>query len=313
MIKLYNKFVCCFLCFFLFASYGDKKGDVVIINSNKTKNQVQNVAAPVLVPSKSKKLRSAREDAEKETEDAIIQKLEIERMKDEQKRYKTLFSNKKSTPSAIGAKNASLKSRSAFPFYNHWLNRAFVSFGLGTVQYLGVENLNSSGSPAYFFSFGGYGYGNVIFELSLYYSEHYLNPVTHSSQPIPSKTREGLSQPGISMAVKFSPLKGRIKPYAGVVGSLVARRWFIVHKTGEVIGDANPEIDVAAKRWRQSFDAGLTIGADIGLGRKLGLNVSFAYNLNIYTETRDDILHDNVQVLDERDSMVVSGSLRYYL
>ncbi len=305
MIKLFSVL---FLSIFLFPSYGAKKSDIVIINKNKA----QNITAPSLIPSKSKKLRSAREDAELDTEDAIIQKLETERLKDEQKRYNKLFSKgRSSNKTSSNLKNVtSQKSQRSF-YGMHWFNRAFISLGVGSVQYPGAENINSSSSPAFFFSFGGYGHGNFIFDLNIFYSEHYIIPVTGNNVNN-HNVREGLAQPAVAMAVKFSPLKGRIKPYAGVSGSLVARRWFIVQKTGELISDANPENDIAIKRWRQSFDAGLNTGADIGLGRKLGLNVNLGYNWNIYTETKDTYYNDLVQVLDKRDSMVISANLRYY-
>ena len=302
MIKMISIF---WLLFFLLPSYGAKKGDIVIINKNKA----QNVTAPALVPSASKKMRSAREDAEVGTEDAIIQKLETERLKDEQKRFNKLFLNdKKSSHSSP----VIVETGAAQPsFYNNrWLNRAFISFGLGSVQYPGVENINSSDSPAYFFSFGGYGGGNFIFDVSLHYSEHYIIPVTGGN--VNNNTREGTAQPSVSMAVKFSPLKGRIKPYVGASGSHIFRRWFVVQKTGQVIGDVNPDNDIAIKRWRQSFDAGITTGADIGLGNKLGLNINFTYNWNVYTETRKTYVNDFVQLLDKRDSTTISGSLRYY-
>ncbi len=306
MIKIFSIL---FLSVFLFPSHGGKKGDVVIINSNKNKS-TQNVVAPALVPSKSKKLRSAREGAETDTEDAIIQKLEIERMKDEQKRYNKLFSKGNSSGNTAVASAVNPGLQSSQPFFHNWLNRAFISFGAGSVSYPGAGNINSSDSPAYFFSFGGYGHGSFIFDLSLYYSEHYILPVTGAN--VNTNVREGVSQPAVSMAVKFSPLKGRIKPYFGVSGSLIARRWFITNKAGGLISDANPDRDIAIKRWRQSVDSGITTGADIGLGNKLGLNINFTYNWNIYTETRDTKVHDFVQVLDKRDSMIVSGNLRYY-
>ena len=64
-------------------------GDVVIINSNK--NQSQSVTAPALTPSKASKLRKAREDAEVSTETHILEKLEAERLKDEQERVDKLM------------------------------------------------------------------------------------------------------------------------------------------------------------------------------------------------------------------------------
>ena len=297
------------LFFFLFSSYG--KPRVTIVNKNETK--VQNIKATSLVPSKSRKLRQARKEAELETEDVIIQKIEAERMKDEQKRYDRLFSKKQPTSNRVSSApvNGPRQQRpdKNISFYNYWFDRAFISFGIGTVRYYGVENLNSLYSPAYFFSFGGYGSGQIIFDINLYYSEHFLNPVT---QNVNQTTREGLAQPALSMSIKFSPFEDRIKPYVGLVGSIVARRWYIVQQTGELVGDAYPTKDISVRKWSQSFDTGISTGADIALGIKLGLNINFVYSWNVHTETRDPRPDDGIQIVDKLNSMILSANLRYY-
>ena len=78
--------------FFLFPAFGEKKSsDVVIVNTNTNTNKAtvqapsQTVVAPALNPSKAKKLRNAREDAEVQTESLLLEKVEEERLKSEQK------------------------------------------------------------------------------------------------------------------------------------------------------------------------------------------------------------------------------------
>ena len=104
-------------------------------------------------------------------------------------------------------------------------NKSFVSLGTGVVSYPGVDNINSTDTPAGFLSFGGYGYnGRLIFGLSVYYSKHYIRPPNETYPNI----REGLHQPAAAMAVKISPLTGKMKPYVGVSGSIVYRKWFLL-------------------------------------------------------------------------------------
>lgn len=291
-----------FIILFAGLPYANAK-DIKNININK----VQNIVAPALIPAKARSLRSAREDAELETESVIMQRLEKERLRDEQKRLQKMFNKEEGTTSKKYESSASQEANPvAKPYiYNNWLNKAYISFGVGTVNYLGVENISSTESPAYFFSFGGYGSGKFIFDTIFSYSTHYLNPLNDTS------LRLKLSQPGVALAFKFSPLKDRIKPYFGVSSSFVARRWSHVTPEGEYFGDAQSE-DVAVKKWRNSLDVGIALGADIGLANKLGLNLDIRYYVNAYTETRKTDGKTTTDLLDERPSVALSVNLRYY-
>ena len=278
-----------------------KKQNIII------KNKAQNIVAPALVPSKSKQMRSARQEAEVDTESVILQKLESDRLKDEQKRLRKLLKNSKEEVQAAPVASSSVPT--AFPSLTNWLNKGFISFGVGLVNYPGVENLSSTESPAYFFSFGGYGYGNLIFDMNVYYSKHYIIPVNNA---VASDHRQAVSQPSVSMAVKFSPLRDRVKPYAGLTGAFVSRRWLEVTKSGEILSASLPSDDVGVKKWRNSLDLGFALGTDIGLANRLGLNIDFRYYFNVYTETRKTTNGSIEQVLDERDSAILSANLRYY-
>ena len=168
-------------------------------------------------------------------------------------------------------------------------------------------------TPAYFGSFGGYGYGgHIIFDLSLYYSQHYIRTLNSNFQD----RREALRQPAVAMAVKFSPLDGRMKPYVGLSGSLVYRQWFFVQRSGAPIEneeDFDAFRDIADKQGNLSFDAGVVVGADVALGEHLGLNVDLRYHWNLYTENSKGYGNlSDAQVLDKRDSIILSGNFRYY-
>ena len=203
------------------------------------------------------------------------------------------------------------------PSSKQWLfgNKSFIALGMGTVNYPGVENINSTNDPAYFGSFGGYGYGgHIIFDLSFYYSQHYIRTPNSNFQD----RREALRQPAVAMAVKFSPLEGRMKPYVGLSGSLVYRQWFFVQRSGAPIdNEENFDAlrDIADKKWNPSFDAGVVVGADVALGEHIGLNADLRYHWNLYTENYKGYNSNNLldaQVLDKRDSIILSGSFRYY-
>ena len=125
------------------------------------------------------------------------------------------------------------------------------------------------------------------------------------------------------MAIKISPLNGRVKPYIGLSGSMIGRKWDVVTKDGNHLEDligAEYTIydplrkDVAQKKWYLSFDAGASIGADVALGDYLGLNVDLKYHFNLHTENRKVAYQylEYTEILDERDSMIISANLRYY-
>ena len=288
----------------------------------KTEAQTGAVTAPALVPSSAKKLRDAREKQEIKTEDTIIKELEKQRLLDEQRRVDELFRNK---PPEIPV-NAQKTTEPAL--HSQWFfgNKSFVSLGVGAVVYPFVENINSLEFPAGFLSFGGYGYkGNLIFDLSLYYSQHYLcippsenyqGWISYEGPCVPHEDiRWKVMQPSLAMAIKLSPLSGRMKPYAGVSGSLVFRRMSLVQKTGEPLAE-DPLIkqltkDVGKKSWRLSCDAGVSVGADLALGDRLGLNMDLRYYINLSTEGQKDP-YSVYDILAERPSLVFSVNLRHY-
>lgn len=328
-MKLSKKIIAILTVVFCLSVFAKTEKNTVIINNeakalSSSSTNEQAVSAPALVPSDAVKLRNFRERQEIKTEDSILKELEKQRLLDEQKRVDKLF-GKTAEPVANPSNTASLK-----PVLDNWFygRKAFVSFGAGAVTYYQVGNINSYEYPALFTSFGAYSpKGFMIFEFSAYYSKHYIKT------PIRNYTnfREMVDQPALAMAVKLTPFNGRVKPYVGISGSIIARKWDVVTKDGMNFDDflnpmnatmnttMNPNLnvlreDIANKEWYLSFDAGFAIGADLALGESLGLNVDLRYHLNLHTENRKTIYQflTFTEVLDERDSLIFSGNLRYY-
>ncbi|MDE0092072.1 MAG: hypothetical protein OXN83_02160 [Oligoflexia bacterium] len=293
-----------------------EKNTVIINNSAKSSSSAgqQVISAPALVPSDAAKLRNFREKQEIKTEDSILKELEKQRLLDEQKRVDKILGQSKEASAPVSSAPVSLKSP-----WDDWFfgRKSFVSLGAGVVNYYEVTNINSTEQPAIFISFGAYGYkGFLIFELSAYYSKHYINTPNRNYEEF----REIVDQPALSMAVKLTPLNGRVKPYVGISGSMVARRWGVVRRDGTDLNEIidpkfeNLKRDVAKKEWYLSFDAGAAVGADIALGDSLGLNVDLRYHLNLHTENRKTAYQylEHTEILDERDSIIASVNFRYY-
>lgn len=296
------------------ASSSKKKDNIIIINNKSSasaSSKSQSVVAPNIIPSSATRLRSAREQQEIETEDAIIKQLEIQRIQDEQHRANRLFYRKKPTNSLNQSKNSDLLTQKRPDFY--FDNPSFFSIGVGTVQYPQVSNINSTEIPAGFLSVGAYdSQGFISFDLSLYYSKHYIKDPIKNLNDI----REAVHQPALSMSIKLAPLSGKVRPYIGVAGALVWRRWFYVDSsTGYSEDDEQRLRDISDKLWNQSFDAGILVGTDILLTQNLGINVDIRYYFNFYTENRKTILGQyfyDIQVLDERDSLTVAANFKYF-
>ena len=119
--------------------------DVLIINNEASVN-TQAVTAPALVPSDAKTLREERKKQEITTEDAIVKRLERERLLDEQKRLDRLFGGSQPPTSPQQAKTPSLTPKKDWAFKN----KAFISAGAGFVTYPRAGNVNSMEFPAFF-------------------------------------------------------------------------------------------------------------------------------------------------------------------
>ena len=280
---------------FVFAT--SPKGDVVIINSNK--NQSQTVTAPALTPSKASELRKAREDAEISTESHIMEKLEAERLKDEQKRVDKLMGGSQVPGPVVVEERKSLA-----PQKPQWRfgEKVFISLGGGYVNYLGGDNIDSTAWPAFFLSLGGYARDRFIFDFTGYYSTHFISKYNIGDWKV--------QQVSGALSVKFSPLVGRLKPYVGAVGSYSGRRYKPTTSSGEVIED--PVKKRGRREWQQAFDAGPALGVDVALGPRLGFNVNLWWLFNGYTEESDANIGPDEELLSKKQSVVASASVRFY-
>ena len=290
------------------------EGNIIINNEAQSSSGNQNViTAPALIPSDSDKLRTLRQKQEIETEDSILKELEKQRILDERKRFHNIFNKETSSDKASPAPSSPplqtpVKQRFFFE------EKSFFALGAGLVNYYNVTNVNSTEVPAFLFSFGGYGYKErIIFDVSAYYAVHYLKTPHENYQDI----RERLHEPSLAISLKYVLLKGKAKPYLGLTGALVGRKWNFAYKDGSELDSEKINrkiIDIARKTWHLSLNGGLAMGADVVLGKSLGLNVDIRYYLNLYTENRKTISEalTDEQILDERDVIIVSINLKYF-
>ena len=288
------------------------EGNSIIINNEaQSSSSNQNViTAPALIPSDSDKLRTLRQKQEIETEDSILKELEKQRILDERKRFHSIFNKETSSGAAAPAPSApALQPPVKQNFF--FEEKSFFAVGAGLVNYYNVININSTEAPAFLFSFGGYGYKErMIFDVSAYYAVHYLKTPNKNYQDV----REKLYEPSLAISLKWGLIKGKATPYIGVTGALVGRKWSFAYKDGRRRLEYSKIRDIARKTWHLSLNGGLAMGADVALGKSLGLNVDIRYYLNFYTENRKEIsqILTQEQILDERDVIITSINLKYF-
>ena len=307
--------------FFLFPAFGEKSSDVVIVNTNTNQAESQSspqtvtapsqtVIAPTLNPSKAKKLRDARENAETQTESLLLEKVEQERLKSEQSLLNKIFDSSQK-PSSEGA----VVPKTSSPYAPPGVDRVYISGGLGVVD-LNILTGNVSSYrnplcfvPACFLSVGGTAKKYFLFDFSVFYSRHIVNE-KNSDGISDSGIRKLVDQPAASMAVRVAPWTGKIRPYAGVSVAYVSRRISTVNKAGE--STITWEImDVGESPWTTSIDGGVSGGLDVALAQHVGLNIDFRYHLNLNT-IGDTEKHQNLQPFSKAHYLIFSVNLRYY-
>ena len=231
-----------------------------------------------------------------------MEKLEAERLKDEQSRMDSLFGSSPPKAKTAGeALSPPAPAPAAAPAPWSFGNKAFVFGGIGVVQYLTKSaDINSTETPAWSFGFGGYGANHIIIDLTGHYSEHLIKE-THTG----SRLKVIMVSP--SMSVKYSPFSWRFKPYAGLSAAYVLYRHRQIDAEGnDLLEHQLDPHDKSRKQWVQAFDGGAAIGGDLALAGNLGINLDIRVHKNLWTESAQNT------ALDKKGYVVFSGNLKYY-
>ncbi len=251
-------------------------------------------------------LRKSRQDAEVQTEQKIVEKLESARLRDEQERYNRLFGNKVKKQSSIIVADASrqtvvapISDIHASTVLSKETDNDSIYIGLigGQIANLNqqVVNLNSFGS--FGFSFGAKDDSGLIIEGSFYYSRHVLTPMNNlfqnswfqnNSLNYNSAFSSNVNQLTGVFSILYSPVSSRVQPYAGV--SAAYNLWMYNHNnTFNPINSMNFNCHVgyqfcAAGGYRtNSIDIGLSAGMDLKLNDKIDVGFNLLLNvLNVY-------------------------------
>ena len=215
---------------------------VVILNQNRQKlsqqPSVRVTGAPVS-KTHAKELQQSRQEAEVQTEQKIVEKLESDRLRGEQQRFNRLFGGKNAKKTTVVSTGA-YQGNGGYPGQSMYAKRRFVKeppskdriyMGviLGQIANLSrqVVNLRSFGS--FGVSFGAHDESGLIMDGSFYYSTHRLSQNNgggffQNQFGFNNFNNFGnfnlffsdVRQLTAAISIKYTPFESRFKPYAGV-------------------------------------------------------------------------------------------------
>ena len=267
-------------------------------------------------------LKKSRKEAEVETEQKIVEKLESSRLRDEQERLRKLFGNtpKQQTvvaptiPSAPIAVQATDESE----IYSEIVEEEdkdsiYVGFHGGQSSNLtrALENVTSYGS--FGISFGASDESGLIMESSFFYSQHQVE--SHNSSYLNNSDISGLTDvhqlTGV-LSLKFTPLSNRFKPYAGIAVSYNYRLYsdYYVCDYGSQYCDSQAKSD--------SVDLGADVGVNFELSKKISIGFNMLINvLHLYDNRSNWVGNDysedlTLVKLEETNWIIASINAKLY-
>lgn len=265
------------------------------------------IEASPLTESKTEKLRRSRQDAELQTEQKIVEKLELSRMDDEQRRADALFGDKFDN---MGKKDAPrvapvaqevpvqevpvqvvspVVAPVAVPAIEREVQHSEITAGLSDLKrdekpedksYFGLlagigdypKAVNVTGQYALGFSMGKRYSERMILEGSLLYSNYRVEQANYGIYQYggfyPRITE--MDQYSTALLLKYQLLNGLLRP---VVGGAIAYTYRSFTDTQFAISDQSAT--------SHAIDLGLMTGADIELSESFSLGLDFRYMWNM--------------------------------
>ncbi len=270
--------------------------------SRLTNQPVTVVEASPVVVSRADAIRKARQNSEVQTEQMIVEKLEISRMEDEKIRSERISSSGAfASASASAASSGGVAAASATAVAVGSTQTAevveviavkdvkkdkkptsvfVIGAGAGLTSYQ-VNNIQSN--QAYGISLGTESSDGLGMALEFGYSNHYI------AQYWPL-FRE-MDQYNFAGVVKYSFMReSRIRPYAGALASYTYRRYFN-RMVGTNQQPVYPGMPNNQEVTTQSFDLGLDVGLDFMVSETFSVGADFRYSMNVYNRINNNFFN----------------------
>ena len=276
---------------------------------------VTNVEATPLTDSRASQLRRARQDAEVQTEQKIVEKLEQSRLQDEKDRAQRLFGNKlennnlqnqqplapanqtvqvipqepqKQEPSLDEVKEeiiSSMRAELAPVEEEKPESQTYISGTIGIAEYQDAINVESN--EAMGLSIGTRLDDKFIVEGSFIYSNHYVDQVNYRYSS--SFVYDDLDQYNFIAAAKYAPRFGRFSPHVGALVSYTHRKYAEVNMNNRYSRQTSY---VSEESETDAFDWGISMGVDVHLSDNFIIGAEYRYITNLTSKSDSRFLDD---------------------
>jgi hypothetical protein len=282
------------------------------------KQPVSIIESTPLVESKAEMMRKSRQDAEVQTEQKIVEKLESSRLEDERRRADALFGNKLNNATTISAENSNVNVNTqqqaavvatpvvAQPVYVAPIEREPKENVRGIIREElraknDEESLEKPSSIKYFSGIVGLtdytdvsnvksngtlgvAFGSkfdyMIVEGSFLVSSYDIEQVDASYNSQFPKLIDGTQYQG-AIATKFQMMSGLVRPVLGGLAAYSYRqyKWKDVYYNGQTLRGSSSD--------SHAVDLGVTAGVDLEFNKTFALGFEYRYMFNVMSRTNN--------------------------
>ena len=277
-------------------NHQNQKVDQKAVHDQNAQVSNQPVVRVMGIPTSSNyatELKKSRKEAETETEQKIVEKLESSRLRDEQERLKKLFGEapqqKTVVSSDLSAPVEAKVTENSEIYSDTEEDKDSIYIGVHGGQSSNLtralENVSSYGS--FGVSFEALDDSGLMLESSFFYSQHQIenpNDIYLNNEDMLNDIEDVHQFTGV-LSLKFTPfINSRFKPYAGVALSYNYRLYSDYYVCGTNVQYCES----------QAKSDSIDLGADVGVNFELSKKVSIGFNMLI------NVLH----IYDNRSNWV---------
>ncbi|HPI41538.1 MAG TPA: hypothetical protein PLJ21_12080 [Pseudobdellovibrionaceae bacterium] len=295
------------------------------LNRKMNKQPVTYVEATPLSDSRAEQMRRSRQDAELETEQRIVEKLESSRMEDEKRRAQILFGDKQlntplqtetvSAPAPVAPvvqevrvihepiqQEVSMSANDEQFKGQDDTKTSFFSGLLGFGEFPSVDNVNANFN--FGFSYGRIFNEKIVIEGSFLYSNFSIDSFTSAYYSNYSYSGYGYSNGYSPYSTVSVPAKIDVQQYSGQLATKYRFAEGIIKPTlGGVIQYSYRDYSWSKGAYSYNYyynnqsadshalDVGLSLGADFELDDSFGISLDYRYFKNVMSSSSDSHLY----------------------